>query len=226
MIEITRELHAEELTEAFGAAVASLLNPGDVIRLEGEMGAGKTTFVRAIGKGLGIPSGTVSSPTFVIVNAYPIPEGSHALSGGRLVHADAYRVKGGIEELHNAGWDRLIDPATGHAVGKAAACVEWPGIIEGAIASDAAVIRIEIMGPESRRFRVILPDSWSNRAGFEWFKDREPIICRVTGKAVSPTSPTFPFADDRARDADLYGWLSGSYFTSRKPEQTDAEENS
>lgn len=226
MIEITRELHAEELTEAFGAAVASLLMPGDVIRLEGEMGAGKTTFVRAVGAGLGIGRGTVSSPTFVIVNAYPIPKGSHALSGGRLVHADAYRVRGGTEELQNAGWDRLIDPVTGMAVGQAAAFIEWPGIIEGAIAPDAAVIRIEIMGPESRRFRVIVPDSWSNRTGFEWFKDREPTMCRVTGKAVSPTCATYPFADNKARDADLYGWLSGSYYTSRKPEQTDEEENS
>lgn len=226
MIEITRELHTEELTEAFGAGVAHLLLPGDVIRLEGEMGAGKTTFVRAISMGLGIAKGTVSSPTFIIVNAYPIPAGTHALADGRLVHADAYRVKGGTEELQNAGWDRLIDPATGRAIGNAAAFIEWPGIIEGAIDSDAPTIRIEIIGPESRRFTMSVPDSWATRAGFEWLRDREPTMCRVTGKSVAPTSETYPFADQKARDADLYGWLSGTYFTSRKPDQADEQENS
>jgi tRNA threonylcarbamoyl adenosine modification protein YjeE len=75
-----------EQMEELGAAVAGLLEPGDVVALNGELGAGKTTFTRGLGEALAI-RGTVTSPTFVLARTHPRPAG-----GAPLVHVDAYRL--------------------------------------------------------------------------------------------------------------------------------------
>lgn len=221
--EIVRELADEEMTGAFAAGLADVLRAGDVVLMEGEMGAGKTTFVRGVAARLGVAASLVSSPTFVIVNAYPVPAGAGALGGGRLVHADAYRVRGGVEELENAGWDRLIDPRTGRAIGVAAAFVEWPSRVEGAVSGEV-VLRLEVTGEGSRRVTLRVPEEWAGREGFAWLAEREPTRCRKTGIPVRPTSPTWPFVNERARDADLFGWLSESYRTTREPERDEDQE--
>jgi len=76
---------AEDDTRAVGIRVGRLLGSGDLIGLQGDLGAGKTTFVRGIAEGLGIAPGKVRSPTFTLVNEY---------SGGRLplYHIDLYRL--------------------------------------------------------------------------------------------------------------------------------------
>ena len=70
-----------------GAALADLLGPGDVLILDGPLGAGKTTFTRGLGRGLGV-RGPITSPTFVIARVHP-----SLVGGPSLVHVDAYRVE-------------------------------------------------------------------------------------------------------------------------------------
>jgi len=99
-----------EATERAGAQLAAELRPGDVVLVSGELGAGKTTFVRGALRGLGV-TGPVTSPTFVVGVAY---EGT----GGPLAHLDLYRLGGmGGED------PGLLDP---FFAPDAIAFVEWP----------------------------------------------------------------------------------------------------
>ena len=109
--------HSPEETQAFAAAIAATLSPGAVIGLTGDLGAGKTQFVKGLARGLGIAQ-PVLSPTFALVHHY---------SGGRLplYHLDLYRLESqaqimaaGLEEyLKPSGitviewWDRWTDPS-------------------------------------------------------------------------------------------------------------------
>jgi len=88
-----------EETEAAGEQLAATLAVGDLLLLAGELGAGKTTFVRGLARGLGI-SAQVQSPTFQLVRVYP----------GRiqLAHVDLYRLESAAE-LADIGLDDLLD---------------------------------------------------------------------------------------------------------------------
>ena len=88
-----------EETEALGARLARALGPGAVVAFTGDLGAGKTAFVRGLARGLGIPD-RVTSPTFTIVNEY---------EGGRLplFHFDLYRL-GCADELFDIGWEDYL----------------------------------------------------------------------------------------------------------------------
>jgi tRNA threonylcarbamoyladenosine biosynthesis protein TsaE len=81
-----RESNSEAETEAIAAEFARGLTGGEVIFLEGDLGAGKTAFVRGLARGLGAPEDVVASPTFVIQTTYP------CASGRLLHHADLYRL--------------------------------------------------------------------------------------------------------------------------------------
>ncbi|MCQ4046338.1 tRNA (adenosine(37)-N6)-threonylcarbamoyltransferase complex ATPase subunit type 1 TsaE [Streptantibioticus rubrisoli] len=82
-----------------GHRLAALLRPGDLVLLSGELGAGKTTLTRGLGEGLGV-RGAVTSPTFVIARVHP------SLTGGpALVHVDAYRLGGGLDEMEDLDLD-------------------------------------------------------------------------------------------------------------------------
>ncbi len=81
-----RESNSEAETEAIAAEFARGLKGGEVIFLEGDLGAGKTAFVRGLARGLGAPEDVVASPTFVIQTTYP------CASGRLLHHADLYRL--------------------------------------------------------------------------------------------------------------------------------------
>ncbi len=83
--------------EALGARLAAQLRAGDVVLLNGELGAGKTTLTRGIGAGLGV-RGAVTSPTFVLARTHPREDGPP------LVHVDAYRL-GGAAELDDLDLD-------------------------------------------------------------------------------------------------------------------------
>src|SRR4051812_45582674 len=88
----------EEMKE-LGRRIAGVLRPGDLVLLTGELGAGKTTLTRGLGEGLGV-RGAVTSPTFVIARVHP------SLSDGPpLVHVDAYRLGGGLEEMEDLDLD-------------------------------------------------------------------------------------------------------------------------
>ncbi|MFJ9414735.1 MULTISPECIES: tRNA (adenosine(37)-N6)-threonylcarbamoyltransferase complex ATPase subunit type 1 TsaE [unclassified Streptomyces] len=94
-VTVKSPVHMQEL----GRRLASLLRPGDLVLLTGELGAGKTTLTRGLGEGLGV-RGAVTSPTFVIARVHP------SLTGGpALVHVDAYRLGGGLDEMEDLDLD-------------------------------------------------------------------------------------------------------------------------
>ncbi|MDO9397672.1 MAG: tRNA (adenosine(37)-N6)-threonylcarbamoyltransferase complex ATPase subunit type 1 TsaE, partial [Herbiconiux sp.] len=76
---------------ALGVEIAGLLEAGDVVLLSGDLGAGKTTFTRGLGEGLGV-RGPVTSPTFVLARTHP-----SLVGGPALVHVDAYRLGSALE---------------------------------------------------------------------------------------------------------------------------------
>ncbi len=88
----------EQDTEALGRELAQALKPGDVLALHGELGAGKTCFVRGLAQGLNV-QGPVSSPTFTLLNEYPGPL--------PLYHFDLYRLKSAAE-LEDLGYEEYF----------------------------------------------------------------------------------------------------------------------
>lgn len=117
---------AEEM-RAVAADLARHLRAGDLVILDGPLGAGKTTFTQGLAAGLGV-RGPISSPTFVISRIHPSEVG-----GPALVHVDAYRV--GADELEDMDLETWLDGAV--------AVVEWGiGRAEG-LADDHLVVRIE-----------------------------------------------------------------------------------
>jgi tRNA threonylcarbamoyladenosine biosynthesis protein TsaE len=88
VIELT--IPTPDAMEAFGARLASVLRAGDLVLLNGELGAGKTTLTRGLGAALGV-RGAVTSPTFVLARTHPRE------SGAPLVHVDAYRLSSAVE---------------------------------------------------------------------------------------------------------------------------------
>lgn len=83
-------ISSSDAMEALGHSIAGHLQKGDIVLLEGELGAGKTTFTRGVGEGLGA-KGSVQSPTFVLARTHK------TLAGPKLVHVDAYRLTSAIE---------------------------------------------------------------------------------------------------------------------------------
>jgi tRNA threonylcarbamoyl adenosine modification protein YjeE len=221
---ITRESPSTSYTRALAAGFADLLEPGDVVLLSGQLGSGKTTFTRGVAAGLGIDEKLVSSPTFVMLNVYPASGGTQR-ERPALAHLDAYRLHS-VEDLDALGWDRVYDARAGCAARGYALLIEWPDRIAGALppAGSCSTVSIEQTGRSARRFRIEIPESWSDRADFAHFAERPPIACRATGRMVSPTGASYPFIDEQARLADLYKWFSGSYQISRPIEREDIEE--
>lgn len=128
-------------TEALGARLAAGLRPGDVVLLSGEMGVGKTTFVRGALRALGVTR-PVTSPTYVLGHTYP--EATPPAS-----HLDLHRVADlGDED------PALLEPYVGPEV---VAFVEWPGVAEAELAGlgrIAARVRLEHDGDDRRRVTV------------------------------------------------------------------------
>ena len=199
-----------------GRALGGLLRAGDVLLLDGPLGAGKTTLVRGIASGMGLETRAVASPTFVVVHEYRRPGGG----GPVLVHADAYRLRS-PEDLDSLGWDRLAAASTRE--GGAAMVVEWAERLGQAFAG-AARLRLEHVSETARELSFDVPDEWAARPGFEALRARGPTVCPITGRAVPPDSPTYPFADARARMADLNRWFTGSYTVSREATEADLGE--
>ncbi len=208
------ELRTLDDTAALGRALAGALRAGDALALRGELGAGKTTLVRAIAQARGVDPALVASPTFVMVNEYP----AAAPDEPAIVHVDAYRL-GGEDDLDALGWDRLAD-------GSSVLIVEWADRIAGALPPNRTVwVTLAVTGESSRRAAIEAPESWAVRAGIPWEGEpdrvRTATVCPITGRPVPADSPTWPFADERARMADLYRWMSGEYAIGREVGEGD-----
>ncbi|MEZ6319155.1 MAG: tRNA (adenosine(37)-N6)-threonylcarbamoyltransferase complex ATPase subunit type 1 TsaE [Phycisphaerales bacterium] len=211
MLRFERESESVERTGEIARDVALVVRAGDVIRLDGPMGAGKTTFVRALAGAMGADVSLVSSPTFVLVNEYPT-------KGGRpdLVHMDCYRMSG-ADELDDLGWDRILSSG-------AAVVIEWAERIGAGLPASVARVAIEPTGETDRVFTIEVPDSWDERPGVLGLEARRATVCPVTGRPVAADSPTWPFADERARLSDLHGWLTDRNVISRAIEERDLDE--
>lgn len=220
MPSVVRDSTSTEFTAALARGVAAILCEGDVVRLEGDLGAGKTSFVRALASALGVPSGLVSSPTFVFINDYPLASPVRGIT--HLAHVDAYRLRG-TDEIESLGWDRIMRDARA-ASGYVVLC-EWPERISDALpAIEACVqIRLEATGAEGRRITVELPEACASRPGVSALLENEPIRCPTTGVWIEPTRATYPFAGERERLADLHKWFSGRYTISREVREDDLE---
>lgn len=115
---------SEDETVSLGAALGRLLRAGDWVCLSGELGAGKTRFVRGLAQGMGIDPARVHSPTFVLAHLYP----PAAPGAPALAHIDAYRLTF-EDDLSALGLDSM------QAAG-AAFAVEWPERIGAALPPD------------------------------------------------------------------------------------------
>ena len=131
------ETSSPEETAAAGAELAQRLQPGDVVLVSGELGSGKTSFVRGACRALGV-EGPVTSPTFTL---------GQLLEGRvEVAHLDLYR----LESLAGEDPALLDDYLTPERVG----FVEWPAVGEPAIARVAARVRIDHAGDDRRRIEV------------------------------------------------------------------------
>ncbi len=128
-----------EQTEAIAAELSQGFRGGEVIALEGDLGAGKTQFVRGLVRGLGGETRSVSSPTYVLLNVY---------DSGRLTvyHLDAYRVTG-PDDFEAIGFSELLDQ-------NGVIAVEWPSRIEALLPAGRIRVRITATGEESRRIEI------------------------------------------------------------------------
>ncbi len=137
MLEL--ELDSEADTLALARALAAALQGGDVIGLEGGLGAGKTTFTRAAVYGLGVPGETaVTSPTFALLHQYQ----------GRLpiAHADFYRLAEEVE-LEELGVDELLEEGS-------VLFVEWGRKFPGMAGRTVLWVELEIVSDLARRARL------------------------------------------------------------------------
>lgn len=125
-------------TRRVGMRLGELLLPGDVVCLEGNLGAGKTTLVQGIASGWGSYD-SVTSPSYVLVNVY------RRLDNEQLYHLDAYRLSG-PEEAIDLDLDAML--------ARGALLVEWADRIAGALPEDHLWIRMKAINEEQRDFIV------------------------------------------------------------------------
>lgn len=135
---MTITTHSSEETKRVAADLAKTLHGGEVIALEGELGAGKTTFAQGLCEALGVTD-TVTSPTFAIMNVYQ----------GRLrvVHLDLYRLKS-TREIAMLGLEEFLGaPDT-------VTLIEWPGVVEGVEWKPNVNIRLATVSPTERAVEI------------------------------------------------------------------------
>jgi tRNA threonylcarbamoyladenosine biosynthesis protein TsaE len=136
-------------TRAVGEAIASLLVPGDVVALTGELGAGKTTFVQGAARALGVTS-AVASPTFTLVREYR----------GRIpvAHVDVYRLSR-LQDVVDLGLEEMIEEGD-------VLFVEWGDGVEGLLPESHLRVELTTAGPETEARRIVVEGfgpEWATR---------------------------------------------------------------
>lgn len=138
--QVVVDTGSEEETRAFGEELGAAAEPGDIVLLRGKLGAGKTTLVQGVARGLGIED-AVTSPTFVIASEYRgrIP----------LYHVDLYRVD---------HMDSVTFEAVAEYFGSDGLCVvEWPGSVPPELVHEATTIDFAVTGESLRRLTAHTP---------------------------------------------------------------------
>ena len=134
---MTYTTHSEKETEDLGARFAASLPAGAVAALYGDLGCGKTAFVRGMARGMGLDA-AVTSPTFTIVNEYEGPR--------PLFHFDMYRLSS-ADELYDIGWEDYLE--------RGGVCaVEWSENVPGAFEGDEIAVRFEKTGDNDRKITI------------------------------------------------------------------------
>lgn len=130
------ETASPEETMALGARLAARLQPGDVVALYGDLGAGKTHLVKGVCSAFGVPEAHVNSPTFTLVNEY---------SGNAfpIYHIDAYRIRR-LDEFYELGYEDYF-------FGDGLCLVEWPERIEPLLPPATLRLRLSHQGESRRR---------------------------------------------------------------------------
>ena len=129
--------HGAEQTRRLGYHLGMLAQPGDAFLLDGEFGAGKTTFTQGVARGLGIDPHYVNSPTFTLINEY---KGRH-----RLYHVDLYRLEN-ADELATLGLGDYFDDS-------GVTVVEWPDHGEALMPEDNLLVRFAFLSDTKRTLR-------------------------------------------------------------------------
>ncbi|MEH6411855.1 MAG: tRNA (adenosine(37)-N6)-threonylcarbamoyltransferase complex ATPase subunit type 1 TsaE [Hyphomonas sp.] len=145
-MEILFDLDDDAATRALGAALAGLLQTGDVIALHGELGAGKTTLTRGLVQALCGADEDVPSPTYTLVQAYDAPDFP-------LWHFDLYRL-GRPEDVNELGWD---DTQDGVAV------IEWPARAGRYLPAVRLDLTLEMLGEQRRARLEPVGEDWQKR---------------------------------------------------------------
>jgi tRNA threonylcarbamoyladenosine biosynthesis protein TsaE len=136
-------------TQALAARLAPLLQPGDLVLIEGDLGAGKTTFTQGLARALGVTE-AVTSPTFVLMNIYP------TTAGFDLVHVDVYRLDL-LSEVVDLALPELLDDG-------AVVVVEWGERAAPALPGERLVVRIEEVPAAGRTVTLEAQGpAWSRR---------------------------------------------------------------
>lgn len=150
--------HEEADTRRLGEALAAALEPGAVVALVGNLGAGKTRLAQAVAAGLGIDPAQVNSPTFVLIQEYD----------GRLplYHFDTYRLRD-TDEFLELGADELL-----HADG--VCLIEWADRVADVLPGDVLRIEITPTGPHTRRFSITPTGQRSTRIAQRWRDELAP----------------------------------------------------
>ena len=138
------EVRSVEETWDLARKLAAELRPGDVVCLEGDLGAGKTTFTQGLAAAMGV-RGRVTSPTFCIVQEHPA-DPSAGGSVPLLVHMDLYRLHG-EDDVLAIGWEDYLSRG-------AVLVVEWPERAEGLVPPTARHIVFRHMGEETRHLTI------------------------------------------------------------------------
>lgn len=223
-----------ETTLAIGEIIGSMVRAGDVIALNGELGAGKTQMVRGIASGMGCEHAMVASPTYVLVHEY-------AASAGKpvLVHIDAYRLKS-LEDLESIGWEFSAGDQLSDLRKDAVVAVEWADRLGDLIGDDLFTIQLE-HADEGRTITLAAQGSWLQRAEslcrklddviLKYTKKAEKTVqnatmkkCPTCKKMLEQPTEFSPFCSKQCKLADLNRWFKGDYTISRPIEQSDLEQ--
>lgn len=138
--------HSEAETIALAEKLLTLFSPGDILILSGELGAGKTAFVRGLAKGLGIDQNLVHSPSFTIVNEYP--------GDKPLYHFDLYRLTD-TSELTEIGWDDYTNRS-------GLIAVEWGEKAADMLPSKYYQIDFQIIDEDRRNIKITFIEGENN----------------------------------------------------------------